>query len=306
MENKSFVSIDKLKICYTTSKENYEFLSDFKNEFEPIREIKLKSLGMLKNSHFHTNLIQVLEQTSDSGELHWIDFGYMHFGSTIMKDNEESKNFKYYVWIEVFNKNFYTPIPFCGSSKTIVTYLPIISDSLRLTVNNITRLEIALDSTINMSAAIKKAIRNKSLISIVNNTARYDRKKVVDEIKYIGVGNLDRITSTTLYLKNSKDLELKIYDKSKELKKKDKTYISEFYGIDKKIYRSEITVRKDEINEYLKIKKYRLDIDELCYRMLFDDNILFDMFDYFSKRLIRFKKNRTVMHIADICLSSGI
>ena len=162
-----------------------------------------------------------------------------------------------------------------------------IQDDLGLEFNNITALDIALDSNISWFRRIKNAIRNKSLIPIVLNRAYPNvGEEEIEPIDFRHKDNRKRYTSNTMYINNSdKDMIFNVYDKGKEIIKSGKLYIREWFNSEGNINRAEIRLKNKSLNEYCEknnISQYDL------YMQLSDDNKLFDIYYFFSNRIIHF------------------
>ena len=133
-------------------------------------------------------------------------------------------------------------------------------DRLGLTFNNVTRIEIALDTDYNIINAIKNAISDyETFQMILFNSNQRNHDKYLEGIwEYYQISRKKKLINPTLYVhklkqKNGSLKELKIYDKARELcesrpDKKDTTH--DWTEIRKKMYRAEINIGRNEFNNY--------------------------------------------------------
>ena len=71
--------------------------------------------------------------------------------------------------------------------------MPPFEQTLGLVFNNFTNWDIAIDGSCNYPKKLIQLIRNKEYTPIVNGTKITDSKQLIEDILYIGVGNLERI-----------------------------------------------------------------------------------------------------------------
>ena len=133
-------------------------------------------------------------------------------------------------------------------------------DQLNLTFNNVTNIEIALDTDCNIINAIKNAISDyETFQMILLNKNRRDNNEYLEGIwEYYQISRKKKLINPTLYVhklsqKNGHLKSLKIYDKARELKESrpDKKEIThDWTEIGEKMYRAEISIGREVFKEY--------------------------------------------------------
>lgn len=289
---KTHLNVDKLTICYTMSDEIYMNLkSSNVLDYKYFKLIRYKDPNKLFSDCF---VIQSQNIDDQNGGLIWYDFAYLKFNIRL-SENDAKYN---YVWIYVNNKTLYTPM-YPGIS--IISELEYIADVLDLKINNITTLDIAFDSNINFAKRIRKAVFNPSLSVILNGKLKDDPKEVLNEIIYLQKGNQERVTDLSVYISQKKKdgFKLCIYDKVKEVKVSNKSYILDWMKMSQNLYRVEIRLKSQHLKEYFTgLNDFDLN---LIYPCLCNQKFLFDIFISFSMRLLRFRDhNRQVYSILDV------
>lgn len=289
---KARLNVDKLTICYTMPDEIYMTLKNGNIvDYKEFKLVRYKDPNKLFSDCF---VIQCQNIDDQNGGLVWYDFAYLKFN---LRLSEEDAKYNY-VWIYVNNKTLYTPM-YPGVS--IISELEYIADVLDLKINNITSLDIAFDSNINFAKRIRKAVFNPLLQVILNGKIKNDPKEVLNEIIYLQKGNQERITDLSVYIspKKKNGFKLCIYDKVKEVKVSNKSYILDWMKMSQNLYRVEIRLKSQHLKEYFTgLNDFDLN---LIYPCLCNQKFLFDIFISFSMRLLRFRgHNRQVYSILDV------
>lgn len=273
------LNIDRLEICYTADTETIEALKD--TMYQELDGFRIKSIE--SNNNRETYLQIDIRNSED-----WIKFGTIKMGSTF---EEEER----YIWLKVDNRMLYEPV---YPTISAASYIYYIADTLRLSYNNITRLDIAIDSQRNLFNRTKRAIRNKELTPIVLGKAYENPKEIITKLLYIHTADRRRYRTGNISLSSSdKDAALCIYNKTEEIAESGKDYIAEWDAIKGTIYRTEVRLKRGAIKEYM---VSRGKPSEEVYLYLQDKEILFDIFLFFSNRLLRFRKGREIFSILDL------
>ncbi|MBR5843051.1 MAG: hypothetical protein IKY75_00500 [Bacteroidaceae bacterium] len=289
------ISIDKLKVCYKfTEQSPIHYLME-----NPIEEFEMPSwyfhLVRTDGKHFeHIYRIIYLERTANNNqEYDYQCFGTLRWGLRSDKTGEMSD----FVWIEIDNKQLYLNYNYNTSNR--VVYLEHIEDMLGLQFHNLTRLDLAIDDTRNLSKRLIRAIRDENLIPIVNGTKVTDRNKLLEDILYIGVGSCRRIKEYNLIVQQKNgDLRLSAYNKKREIESKSgKQYITEANGNPQYLFRLEVRINGDVLREYF--DKNRIEYNSI---MFCDEAWLCRLFLAFSSRVLRFQtvKGRQSLDVLDI------
>ena len=166
-------------------------------------------------------------------------------------------------------------------------YLDYIESALGLEFNNITHLDLALDTSNNFSKALVKMIRNKNYYPIINGTKITDRKKLIEDILYIGIGNLERIKEYNILIQQKdNDISVCAYNKKREVEhKRNKGYIMEVYNNPNQLHRLEVRIKSDAMKNFF-------DDEQIQYKasMLYDNNWLWLIYLTYLNRVIRFQE----------------
>lgn len=218
-------------------------------------------------------------------------FGIIKIGSTF---EDEASPFRY-IWLRIDNRVLYTPL---YPSVSIAPFLYFIADDLSLSFNNITRLDIALDSSVNYPVRIKKAVRNLDITPVILRKAYTDPKEIIDRLLYIHSGDRIRYRTSTITISSKdKDIALCAYNKSEEIEESGKDYIREWENIKPTIYRLEVRTKRAALMDYL--EKKSLSHEDLYFR-LFEKDLLLDLFQFYADRMIHFRKGRSFLSVLEL------
>lgn len=267
------INLDKVEICYVGSKELIDNIEDTKHWDRDHYYLEYEDK---ENKDKRETILSIYVDDFENDK---VKFGTLKFGNSFENDNDIIR----YCWLRIENRILYNK----SCISTTISTMYWIQDDLGLEFNNITALDIALDSNISWFRRIKNAIRNKSLIPIVLNRAYPNvGEEEIEPIDFRHKDNRKRYTSNTMYINNSdKDMIFNVYDKGKEILKSGKLYIREWFNSEGNINRAEIRLKNKSLNEYCEknnISQYDL------YMQLSDDNKLFDIYYFFSNRIIHF------------------
>ncbi len=269
------INLDKVEICYVGSKELIDNIEDTKHW---VRDHYYLEYEENENKDKRETILSIYVDDFENKE-DKVKFGTLKFGNSFETNEDKIR----YCWLRIENRILYNK----SCISTTISTIYWIQDDLGLEFNNITSLDIALDSNICWFKRIKNAIRNKSLIPIVLNKA-YPNIGVeeIEPIDFRHKDNRKRYCSNTMYINNSdKDMIFNVYDKGKEIIKSGKMYIRDWFNSKGNIYRAEIRLKNKSLNEFCEknnISQYDI------YMQLSNDSLMFDIYYFFSNRLIHF------------------
>ena len=192
--------IDKLKICYTLS--NTSRLHELRENPLETYEVQEWDFQLRRIDGTHFNYIYEIVYSFYNeifDDMEEQVFGTIQWGLRSDHDNA----FQSYVWLQIDNKQFY--LKYNHNTKGRLVFLNYIEQMLGLEFNNITHLDLAIDTNTNISKALVKMIRDKDYYPIINGTKITDRKKLVEDILYIGVGTLERIKEYSILIQQKKN-----------------------------------------------------------------------------------------------------
>ncbi|MDO9634351.1 MAG: hypothetical protein Q7J05_04810 [Paludibacter sp.] len=296
--------IDKLSLCYRI--ENIKPLADYllNNDDEAIKEIVFDggsfSMYLSKSKGFKSaysityyDLDEKKGINSDGKyEMKKYIFGTLKFGQ--LDDDETLKAISLddkKVWIDIENSSFY----FRSNSQTNkLVYLDYITDELGLRFNNVTHIDIAIDSDkFNFAKIVKSLLRCNELTPIVVNKTYEDKNELIPHVLFIYATSCTKLLSDfSIYIqqKGNDSITAKCYNKRYEIENKsEKDYISEYYDYPKKLNRFEIRLHRKQFQKYIETKKVEFDT-----ALFWDESndFLFDMFIHYIYVLIRFRKSK--------------
>lgn len=294
------VKIDKLKICYKVQEGSFIEVLRKTPDAQLDYEVGF-SLERIEGTHY--NYIYEIRYTDyeDNSCTYLAEqtLGTISFG--LRSDKDEA--LEDYVWLHINNEQLY--LKYDGKTPNRTIHIDYITDYLRLKFNNITNLDLAVDSPTNYSKKLIALLRNENCIPIINGNKVTDRKSLIEEILYFGVGNLERIKEYSILIAQKKahknksmGMSLMTYNKIREIENHSKKdYIRELYGNPKKLYRLEVRVNSDALKALFQKEQIPFSI-----KLLWDNDFLFYLFLTFTERIIRFQsvKGRKVCGLLEL------
>ena len=275
--------IDKLKICYTLS--DTSRLHELKENPLDTYEVQGWDFQLRRIDGTHFNYIYEIVYTfyndNTFEDMEEQVFGTIQWG--LRSDHDET--FQSFVWLQIDNQQFY--LKYNYNTKGRLVFLDYIEQMLGLEFNNITHLDLAIDASTNFSKALVKMIRNKDYYPIINRTKITDRKKLIEDILYIGIGNLERIKEYNILIQQKdNDITVCAYNKKREIEhKSNKGYIMEVNNNPKQLHRLEVRIKSDAMKNFF-------DDEQIKYKasMLYDNNWLWLIYLTYLNRVIRFQE----------------
>lgn len=287
------IFIDKLKICYKL--EETSILHEIIDNPTEVMDYGLGYyLHKIEGKYFDNCYEIIYRDYKDKSRTKLCEqvFGVLQWGLRSDRNNEDMKHL---VWIQIDNKQFYLPYDY--QIKNRMVHLEYIEDTLGLVFNNITKMEIALDSTLNFPKKLLKMIRNKDYTPVVMGTKITNRKKIIEDIIYIDIGTLDRIKERNILIGRHKEkIQLNAYNKLREIQgSSHKDYIKDASDNPTKLFRLEVRVGADPLRDFFKS-------ENITYSPMIFTNTdwLWLFFLTFTDRVLRFSKGDKSYSIIDI------
>lgn len=287
------IVVDKLKLCYNVlDDEIIRYLEENRPETYMLYDFELIRID---GKHFNDTYQIVYNDLDKNGDIAPHIFGELKLNLKSKSDEEDIQNQTSKVWIYVNNYILY-------SKDKRVIHLAFISEKLGLELNNVTGIEIAIDTNKNVPKRLKQHLRKKDIITILNGKTILNRKEDRHEIEYIHSGDLDRYKYLSVYIKQQKAINNKSngtvvcsYDKLSECKNSGKNYILDYYTYPDKLYRLEVRVTNENFKKFLDF--YQI---ELIEPLFWSKGFLLEAFKYFLDSVIRFKSDSKDISIWDI------
>lgn len=273
------IQIDALTMCYEVEKAFY---------YEQLQRLNYNETIDLEEFHltrttgrYYDNVYSIRAWNGERV----IEFGQLKFN--LAHGDEQSNihiNGKRKVWLTISNETLYSQD---------VYFLTYIEQRLGLTFHNGTTLDLALDTSFNISKDVKMLLHNKNVTTILNGKKILDRDEDRPEINYPASGSLNNqnkyqtvnIKQRNAIKDKNKGVTIQTYDKIAEIKNSsDKQYIMEYYGNPQRLYRTEVHLNAEDIKNY--VERRNIQYTPLIF---FDATILEDMFFHFINSVIRFQ-----------------
>ena len=292
------INIDKLKICFLSPAGFDERIRD---EFitNNGQDIDMGDYILSRGLHDSDTLTIHLYVPID-GQQHCIGRYIIHC------------NGKYapYVFFELDNRALYTEFSeWDGHKVNLAVIIEDISLDLGLRFNNITTVELSMDTNINVLAKVRKALRNTERYDMVmNNNKITDPYKVIPGYSEMYGGSRVRLSRIpTLYFRQRRDdgLKLKIYNKSTEMaiaSPGKESYIPKWNGItNANIYRVEATIKNEYIKHFCRING--IPTDEALCRLITDERFRNSLWANSVSSVLHFSDKATGkrVDIIDLC-----
>lgn len=136
-----------------------------------------------------------------------------------------------------------------------VSCINYIFDTMNIDINNITKIDISLDTTSNVERKILSFIKDKTQEMIYKGKVVGDNEILEDFGEFFQRKRCKRERNATLYFQHKKSdgLAMKIYDKTREIEQKSgKDYINISNNFGKaQTHRIEISVKNEEFKKFL-------------------------------------------------------
>lgn len=278
------LNIDRLELCYTAPREVIDSLEEatsWDREGYRLQEVSRDRIET-------TFKIEVIAPGTESG---WFLYAWLRIGNRFEKEEDTSR----YCWIALDNRALYTP----GKDYGELPYIYWIEEDLGLKFNNISYLEIALDSNVNWFKRVRSALRTEELTPVILGKAYRNMKDRIKNLLYIHTGDRIRYRTNTLSLKSANgEISLEIYNKGEEIEESGKQYISECFGLPSVgCFRLEVKVRNRALEDFC--RSYGLTQYDI-YMKLLDRSLLFELWLYYCNKLFRFKEKRNQVSLLQL------
>lgn len=279
INHKYKINIDKLRLCYNQPTELFSQFAEIKpNTYWNRGDYKFHILG--DEVEETPQQIQVNVLLNDNTLL-----GYFVFNN--------SKRYEGFCFFTFSNSALYEFLTTDGNNKyNLITLINFIADDLNLTLNNITEVEISLDTTINVNAKIRKLIKDYNNFDMIQNGRKVKdpSRKLENYCETFSRSRKRLLPQPTLYFEQvKKDAPLlRIYNKTEEIKSNgyEKKYITNWNQFGKtSTYRMELRLKNESIKEFLK----SYPTDRPLLDLIQDPAVKEALWAFFADRLIYFR-----------------
>jgi len=296
---KRVYSIDKLKLCYKQDSDTFT---------ELVRAYNLNGDNINKTITRENYTLHLIDHSCNDEEVTAITFSIC-----FIIDNHshklgvfEMKKAARYCFFNFENRALYTTAN--DSHKNCVNIIEHIVEDMELIFNNITTLEIAMDTNRNYIDRVRRYIRDYQRYDLFINgkLIKDETATIPNYLKAYSSSRRKMSRQPTLYFRHREQdgIQLKIYNKRKEMTESEPVklnYIPQWGGFEtsEPIYRVEITVKNRDIKEYFTAIGLKA---EEAMNFITSPKLLENMWLYEADRLIYFrdKATGTIIRLADI------
>lgn len=216
-------------------------------------------------------------------------------------------------FFEFDNEILYKPLTYKMGYLSCFNY---ILETMGLEINNLTKIDISLDTTRHAEKDILTKIKDKNAEMIYKGKLVADDELLEDFGEFFQRKRSKRERNPTLYFQHKKadGLSMKIYDKTKEIEQKSgKEYINESNAFGKaQTHRIEISIKNEEFKKFLAhlVADGGATEEELeClsnYQLSTLINFLPQIFAYTTEKLLYFRCDGRKVTLADIAMGEAI
>lgn len=266
MKTRFKFNIDKLEVTYTCSEEMRELFASIADEHICGMDNDVRVVRTTCTTYLHNFAVYCSN---------------MYVGQLFFDTPNPNRP---HIYLVVDNEILYT----------CVAGLSYIEQALHLSYYRISKLDICLDTNINIINRFYRLLKDESQTLVINNKVIKDRYAIINKLIHYSIGSLKNFRRNKSFILKGNEIELVAYNKQQEIDNiSKKEYIKENLQMDKKIYRLEV-----RFTNYKQIKKALnmcyVDIDELYYYPFAD--LLEQIFVSTLNRIIRFTNNQCVLN----------
>lgn len=247
---KASVNIDKLKVCLLQPDGLFERIYKEEPDYIVYNGFSLKRIECNTDTIVCNVLLDEAKQTEQ------ILLGHLTLNNTCKYAGK--------AFFEFENSALYTVegIDASGNKYNKISYLYYVIETLGMELNNLTQLDLALDSNINFIRKIIKAVKSYDTLDMyLNGKKILTPEEKLPEYGVFHGASRKRIESLpTLYLSQAKKevgLSMKVYDKTKELAEQSLYKKERFFKwlgwTAPRIYRTEITLHNVNVRDFCTI-----------------------------------------------------
>lgn len=244
---KASVNIDKLKVCLIQPEGLFERIYKKEQDYIIFNGFTLKRIENNEDTIVCSVLLDEANQTEQ-----------ILLGSLVLNNTHKYLGKAFF---EFENSALYTVegIDAGGNKYSKIMNLYYVAEVLGMELNNVTQVDLALDSNINFIRKLTQAIKSYETLDMYLNGKRIidPNEKLPEYGVFHGASRKHLESLPTLYLSQAKKeigLSMRVYDKTKELSEQSsykKHRFTQWLGwTSPKIYRVEITLHNVNVREF--------------------------------------------------------
>ena len=255
------VSVDKLKVCLSQPQDAFDYIRDHTSytTIDGMRVLDEDGFKLVAVEEDDNNMTVALDVMVDIGE-------FIRLGTFQL--NGVGSKYQGRAFFSFENSSLYTVFGVtadCSKANWVDMLLPI-CDDLGLVFNNITELEVALDTETNIIYRLRKLIKDVGNYDMYLNGRKVEAGATMESYGEYYERTREQLSRRpTLYFRQSKDtdMSLRIYDKATELREHSPEKAARYHEwlgwtTTDKIYRAEVTMHNTNVREFCERRGKRL------------------------------------------------
>lgn len=255
------VSVDKLKVCLSQPQEAFDYIRDHTSytTIDGMRVLDEDGYKLVVVEEDDNAMTAALDVMDDSGE-------YLRLGTFQL--NGAGSKYQGRAFFSFENSSLYTVfgVTADGAKANWVDMLLPIAEDMGMAFNNVTEVEVALDSTVNVIYCMRKLIKDVDKYDMYLNGRKVEVGTTLKSYGEYYERTREQLSRRpTLYFRQSKetDMSLRIYDKTTELREHSPEKAARYHdwlgwSDTDRIYRAEVTLHNTNVREFCERQGKRL------------------------------------------------
>ncbi len=255
------VSVDKLKVCLSQPQEAFDYIRDHTSytTIDGMRVLDEDGYKLVVVEEDDNAMTAALDVMDDSGE-------YLRLGTFQL--NGAGSKYQGRAFFSFENSSLYTVfgVTADGAKANWVDMLLPIAEDMGMAFNNVTEVEVALDSTVNVIYRMRKLIKDVDKYDMYLNGRKVEVGTTLKSYGEYYERTREQLSRRpTLYFRQSKetDMSLRIYDKTTELREHSPEKAARYHdwlgwSDTDRIYRAEVTLHNTNVREFCERQGKRL------------------------------------------------
>lgn len=255
------VSVDKLKVCLLQPQSTFGYIRDHTSytTIDGMRVLDEDGYKLVAVEEDDNAMTAALDVMDDSGE-------YLRLGTFQL--NGAGSKYQGRAFFSFENSSLYTVfgVTADGAKANWVDMLLPIAEDMGMAFNNVTEVEVALDSTVNVIYRMRKLIKDVDKYDMYLNGRKVEVGTTLKSYGEYYERTREQLSRRpTLYFSQSKDtdMSLRIYDKTTELREHSPEKAARYHdwlgwSDTDRIYRAEVTLHNTNVREFCERQGKRL------------------------------------------------
>lgn len=253
--------MDKLKVCLLQLQSTFGYIRDHTSytTIDGMRVLDEDGYKLVAVEEDDNAMTAALDVMDDSGE-------YLRLGTFQL--NGAGSKYQGRAFFSFENSSLYTVfgVTADGAKANWVDMLLPIAEDMGMAFNNVTEVEVALDSTVNVIFRMRKLIKDVDKYDMYLNGRKVEVGTTLKSYGEYYERTREQLSRRpTLYFSQSKDtdMSLRIYDKTTELREHSPEKAARYHewlgwSDTDRIYRAEVTLHNTNVREFCERQGKRL------------------------------------------------